>query len=239
MGQTSSIVWSERLCLLHGNSKKKEGKKERRERRVRPFSPILRTAEERRGPPACCVVMASSLELWSGLFPDGDEALGGGRERAEEGYEAGKSTRSMRNSRLLVRPDRPGAEPQVRRGPQGAAVSSSVCASRETALFLWGVSPGGGLSMTPRPLCRAWTGFDIFRTVSIGFLSNGWEDSDHLESRKGQRESRGQGGSGGGKLRAKSRGGRRGRRGDQRGLGLLRPARVLPGTVGLAAQPLL
>lgn len=137
-----------RLCLLHGNSKKKEGKRERRERRGeegRPFSPILCTAEKRRGPTARCVVMASSLELWSGLFPNRDEALGVGRERVEEDCEVGKSTHSMRNSRLLVRPDRPGAEPQMRRGPQGAAMSSSSFSGDRTlslGRFSWGaVSP--------------------------------------------------------------------------------------------------
>lgn len=48
----------------------------------------------------------------------------------------------MTNSRLLVRPDRPGAEPQTLRGPQDAAVSNSVSASLETTLFLSGISPG-------------------------------------------------------------------------------------------------
>ena len=135
------------------------------------------------------------------------------------------SPHSMANSRLLVRPDRPGGEPQTLRGPQDAAVSNSVSASQgDRTLSLGHFSWAGGVSMTPHPLCRAWPVFDIFWRVSISFLSNGREDSDHLESKQGQRESRGQGGRGAtqGKSRGRAeRGGRnqRGPRRDQQGLG--------------------
>lgn len=131
----------------------------------------------------------------------------------------------MTNSRLLVRPDGPGAEPQTLRGPQDTPVSNSISASQgDCTLSLGHFSWAGGVSMTPHPLCRAWTVFDIFRSVSISFLSNGREDSDHLGSKQGQRESRGQGGRGAtqGKSRGRAeRGGRnqRGPRRDQQGLG--------------------
>ena len=82
---------------------------------------------------------------------------------------------------------------------------------------------------------------DIFRSVSVSVLSNGREDSDHLESKKGRRESRGQGGRGKSNSGHSPEGGRRGVAGtreaprrDQQGLGVLRLAPMFPGTVGLA-----
>ena len=70
VGQTSNILCGvKRFCLLHRNSKKKEGGREggRKEGgRKDPSAPSCVQRKERRGPLACCVVTGlDSLSLLS------------------------------------------------------------------------------------------------------------------------------------------------------------------------------